>query len=71
MPYINPFTRDTREHVVEIISNEVPTPGGESVYKLKVKCSCQWEVLVRNEGEAENWKLAHLQRHPRETTEGG
>ena len=68
MAYINPFTRDVREHNISIVENHnSPYPGGKAVgmsaYQYKVKCSCQWEVLCRDMGEAESWKWAHLHNH--------
>jgi hypothetical protein len=70
MPYINPFTRDNREHIVKIVSNVVPTHPvttgkavGTSVYQFKVVCSCQWEVLTKTEEEANQWKFSHEMRH--------
>lgn len=59
--YLNPFPPNAnRVHIVKVVENE---QAAFSVYKLKVQCDCQWEVLCQNENEATNWTRAHLARH--------
>lgn len=48
--------------------NVVPTyPGrattGESAYKFRVVCSCQWQALARERGQANAYRVAHLRQH--------
>ena len=61
-----------KEHHINIMPNlpgGYPAPGakpidlGNSVYKFKVVCSCQWEVLVKTEVEAEQWARSHCFQH--------
>jgi hypothetical protein len=71
--YIHPRTimgDRNREHVVRILNNIVPNYPGHanagamtSFYQFKVVCSCQFEVLCRDQAEADMWKAQHLSCH--------
>jgi hypothetical protein len=55
----------TIAHEYKIQPNVVPTVGGESKYKFKAICGCQWEFLATTEDLAKRYADAHVLYHVR------
>lgn len=62
MPKVIIPSSTKRVHSPQIVSNVVPG-NGESKYKFKVQCDCQWQALAINKHDADTYADSHIRYH--------